>query len=162
MKSPVSRQIVEATASLLSEEPKLSNAELIRRLTARLGEEEMRSILVTRFQRQVRDPAVRLLHARTRNGASAAPPPEEADPAERRGATADPFSAAAWRRIDAALLRAFRLGAEADSPGEIVEAFRRLDGLRAEARGWGRNGRAAAANRPRTIPEPGRAPAEDA
>lgn len=141
---------MRATAALLADSPNLSNAELLKRLTRRLGPAVTREIMVTRFQRQVRDPAVQLIRRRLTNGADAsveapeisetetsrspkrAEAPHEAQ--ESRNGTAQSVSPRDLGRIDDELIEAFRLGVAADTRRDVVERFRELDEIRKRVR----------------------------
>lgn len=143
-------QIVRATAALLADSPNLSNAELLKRLTRELGPAVTREIMVTRFQRQVRDPAVQLIRRRLTNGSDASVEAPETSEAETlrspkrgeashgargsRNGTAQSVSPPDLGRIDDELIEAFRLGVAADTRREVVERFRELDEIRKRVR----------------------------
>ena len=134
--------LIGATARLLATHPDLTNLELIRRLAAVLGEDVVRRIPVNRFQRQVRDPALKLLRSRgpgagaSRNGTGGRHPTAARWPtvngngSEDRGVS----GGVAPERVDEALIEAFVLGASWDEREEGVAAFRKLDALRRRLR----------------------------
>lgn len=130
---------MRATAALLADSPNLSNAELLKRLTRQLGPAATREIMVTRFQRQVRDPAVRLLRRRLANGSDSsievpvrrtpermvrekgARETSEAETSLSRGRAEDSHRARDSRNGTAQSVSARDLGRIDD---ELIEAFR--------------------------------------
>lgn len=148
---PADHPLVQATASLLSDDPDLTNAHLLRKLPRLVGASVVREVPVTHFQRRVRDPAERLLRQRVMGVApppprsngqaprSSAPAPEDA-PQARSQATPrrSPrgLSRARKSAVDEALLVAFELGAGTDSPADVVEAYRHLETLRDKLRSY--------------------------
>lgn len=148
--------IIQAAARLLEEDRGISNLRILQRLALRFGPDITQEIPVTRVERLVREPALLLLRTRSVNGVARAqndpdaplteapPTPAKAPDAPRRtgrrsrsrknpsqGAAAAPDVA---REIEDALVDAFALGAAAETPSEIVEAFRKLDTLRKTVR----------------------------
>lgn len=88
--------LVQATASLLSEDPSLTNAHLLRKLPAIAGASAVQEVPVTHFQRRVRQPAERLLRQQVTNGTGgelkppAAPTGREPSTGGSNGASAAP------------------------------------------------------------------------
>ncbi len=117
--------IIRAAARLFKDNPELSNLEALKRLVGTFGPELAERIRINRFERQVRQPALRLLRA---NGRSNGAPATREEGAGRglEGRLPDQLA----RDIDEALVDAFALGAEADSDVEVVRAFRELDEIR--------------------------------
>ena len=64
---PSDHPLVQATAQLLSDDPDLTNAHLLRKLPAVAGAAAVQEVSVTHFQRRVREPAERLLRQQVMN-----------------------------------------------------------------------------------------------
>lgn len=64
---PSDHPIVQATARLLSDDPDLTNAHILRKLPGLVGAAAVQEVPVTHFQRRVRQPAERLLRQRVMN-----------------------------------------------------------------------------------------------
>ncbi len=151
--------VIRAAAALLESDPGISNLRILQRLAALLGPGVTRDIPVTRVERMVREPALLLIRMGTTNGAqpaSAEAPPspsprapvaptvgESSDRAGHRRRPARPRARprATDEDVDAALREAFALGATAESPQALVEAFRKLEALRRRLRTGGPTGR---------------------
>jgi hypothetical protein len=139
--------VVQAAARLLEADPEISNPRMLQRLAALLGPIVTQEIPVTRMERLVREPALRLLRDGavngdrpgpfTTNGAGVGSRPAQ----EGHGPSSDQGSerhrraeAKELQSVDQALLEAFSLGATAESIREMVEAFRKLDRVRGRVR----------------------------
>jgi hypothetical protein len=151
--------VIRAAAALLESDPGISNLRILQRLAALLGPGVTRDIPVTRVERMVREPALLLIRMGATNGAqpaSAEPPPSptpRAPVAPTVGESSDSPSRPRRRArprarprvtdedVDAALGEAFALGATAESPQALVEAFRKLEALRRRLRTGGPPGR---------------------
>ncbi len=159
MQNPSDRAILEMTARILAEEPEISNALLLARLVAALGSEIATRFPVNRFERLVREPAMRAMrdqqikgrgpegaprlrgrylpegsrvHVERPRGAS---PPAEDPPTDNGVGDVTRAGPEAWiGDVDKALIAAFALGASGMSGAEVIEAFRELGSLRARVR----------------------------
>ena len=144
--------VIRAAARLLEEDRGISNLRILQRLALRFGPEITRAIPVTRVERLVREPALLLLRTESVNGVARAQNESKASSAEaaptqvkvpgapkrtgRRNTSRKnrDRDAAVAREVEDALVNAFALGAAAETSSEIVEAFRKLDGLRKKVR----------------------------
>jgi hypothetical protein len=149
--------VIRAAARLLEEDPAISNLRMLQRLARDFGPNLAQAVPVTRVERWVREPALLLIRTGALNGEEATPPadsgvtgkpeasraeepgPAQASgagksPARRRKRGRDPRVVRVARDVDEALVEAFALGAAAESPVEVVEAFRKLDVLRRKLR----------------------------